>query len=274
MARRRRRSNKQPESRVPAAQSGDTLHPPLGLHAKGGFQEPASSEDAPDLLSSVGTMGGESQVEGGHCSQNDTASKDSLPIEIPDFTSPPIEIVEDYDLIILACPYEDSSACTEILQFLVSKHAISISSPIFKALLAFGESDATNETDTLQLYCDNPSAFSIIFRIIHFCPVEDLFDLDFKSFVRIAILCEEYELHNALRPWMYIWSQKYSKHALDPGYEDWLYISKKFGSGEKLEELVNILANECGAISDCGAYLFRGEKKALTKNWPRDILGK
>ncbi|KAK6519761.1 hypothetical protein TWF506_000059 [Arthrobotrys conoides] len=184
----------------------------------------------------------------------------------------PIEIIQDYDLIVFACPYENSDR--EGLKLLVSRQVLSISSPIFKALLTLSEGVAENETGILQIYCNYPSALSIIFRLLHYDAPEDLFDIDFACFVQIGVLCEEYELHYALRPWMYIWSQKHVQYALDPGYEDWLFISKYFGAGEKLEELIELLVDQCSVISECGTYLLRREEKVSIKHWPQDILGK
>ncbi|KAK6502067.1 hypothetical protein TWF481_009879 [Arthrobotrys musiformis] len=292
MPRRRRRSNKKTEPGDPPNPAEPELRPQLPYSRNGHLPEeevippeiPSTSdtdasvpectrsEESGGTLKSCRVEALEATGSPGRSVETTTEDpgKDSKAVQIPASVGIPIEITKDHDSVIFACPNNDNGL--EVQQFLVSSHILSFSSPIFRAIFDSNQSHDKNETNTVQISCDYPSVLSIVFRLLHFDSVEDLFDIDFALFVQIAVICEEFELHRALRPWMYIWSEKHSKNALEPGYEDWLYISRNFGSGEKLEELIDVLVKECGPISDCGTYFCRGDRKVLTRYWPEDIL--
>ncbi|KAK6352084.1 hypothetical protein TWF730_008915 [Orbilia blumenaviensis] len=150
--------------------------------------------------------------------------------------------------------------------FFVSEDIISMSSSLLKG--------AMTRPGGPNLYIEkiDMAAFYTILRILHFDIQEHFLDIGFKNFVPIVVLCERFKLHRALRPWIHIWLEKYKNRALDPGFEDWLYISTALEPQPKLEVLVNLLSNECSSIGECGTYVLRRGREVPINNWPVVIL--
>ncbi|KAF3316775.1 hypothetical protein TWF173_001438 [Orbilia oligospora] len=103
---------------------------------------------------------------------------------------------------------------------------------------------------------EHPEAFRIILSILHFNPASDTRDINFKTFTRITYLSEMYKWQGVLEVWNNIWLDKYEPHALDPGYEDWLYIANIFDRNNPVESLVTCLGRECYSVEH-GAMLSR-----------------
>ncbi|KAK6349349.1 hypothetical protein TWF730_010097 [Orbilia blumenaviensis] len=109
-----------------------------------------------------------------------------------------------------------------------------------------------------------------ILRIIHFKADDRLFDIDFRSLMIIARICAGYSLQGPLRPWSEIWLRKHESKALLPGYESWLQITDIFGTNKRVEELVELLGDECSGIVEDTAirYGADGSQPVVTINWP------
>ncbi|RVD84025.1 uncharacterized protein DFL_005793 [Arthrobotrys flagrans] len=134
-------------------------------------------------------------------------------------------IVKDYDCTVIISPN------SEVIHFQVSAHTLSCSSVILKGLLrkiteTSGSDDERRKDKVpsvrLELEGD-PILFDMIFRVIHGNAREiPLKNVTFEQFTQIAFLCQRYEWHAALQPWTQYWLEKYEKHALEPGFENWL----------------------------------------------------
>ncbi|KAF3282271.1 hypothetical protein TWF970_001684 [Orbilia oligospora] len=99
--------------------------------------------------------------------------------------------------------------------------------------------------NTLQLEHDEYSLYRIL-SIIHFCcTVDKLHNLDFKAWKGLTVLAETYQWTQVLRPWKSIWVRKHGTSFLLPGYEDWLYLSKVYGSDYQVDALTRTLSLYC-----------------------------
>ncbi|KAF3215906.1 hypothetical protein TWF106_008593 [Orbilia oligospora] len=198
-----------------------------------------------------------------------------------------IQITEQSDFVIIA----EDSATKEIYKFYVSKAVLSISSPYFRSLFQ-------QHSPNVELYADQlaevrglgvkpgelsiagdriklkgtPSAFRSVLSILHFCPEANLLDINFESVRDIAFVAEQYGWTKALQPWSTSWLPIHSKFALYSGFEDWLYVSKVFGTEDRVDELVNALSRRCSFDGEKISRRFYTFSRVLhTELWPSDL---
>ncbi|KAK6513057.1 hypothetical protein TWF506_009220 [Arthrobotrys conoides] len=167
---------------------------------------------------------------------------------------------EDYDLVVSPINGTDQQA----FRYMVSKDVLSVSSsvlrPLIKAIPApindLGASTTARTLRKLDLDGD-PEALRVIFNILHFNADERCRDIEFNTLCQIAILADKYQWQRALQTWSEIWLLLWEKFALDPGYENWIYISQVFNSLNEVERLVELLGKECSAIGVEGLQPYR-----------------
>ena len=75
-------------------------------------------------------------------------------------------------------------------------------------------------------------------------------ELDYKILYRIAILCEQYDCHELVEPWLKSWTIDEDKGIIENGKEEWIYIDWAFGRDKlfdrRVERLVRILRVDSG----------------------------
>ncbi|KAF3312404.1 hypothetical protein TWF173_007205 [Orbilia oligospora] len=200
-------------------------------------------------------------------------------------------LTEDHNFIIL----NNDKRQGRLSKYLVSKDVLSVSSPVLRSLIKPSTRNQTAQaqnqsceninapltaimrTDNiLQLEHDTHSLYKIL-SIIHFCSaVDKLHKLDFKDWKNLTILAETYQWTQALQPWKSIWITKHSASFLLSGYEDWLYLSKVYGSDSQVNTLITTLSlhcrfdgkrisrydNETGSVEVLNTKLWPEERKA------------
>ncbi|KAF3090215.1 hypothetical protein TWF102_009429 [Orbilia oligospora] len=174
-----------------------------------------------------------------------------------------IEIDDDADFVAMVT--EDRYS----FSYLVSRHVLIRSSTIIKSLV----SSMPNDAHTVNLIGDS-NAMNIVLRIIHFHSMDDVFNLTLEEVKKVAILCDRYKWHNVLRPFTRAWLQKYARKALEPGFEDWLFVAKVFECDLWVEDLLLVLAEQCGKPSPRGGFIHRKGVAVPTALWPRHHLAK
>ncbi|KAF3137240.1 hypothetical protein TWF703_005163 [Orbilia oligospora] len=188
---------------------------------------------------------------------------------------------EDYDLIVVVRSQTDQRTFI----YLVSKDILSVSSSVLRPIIRVlpapnGVLGAIATARGLKkLYIDgDPEALRVIFRILHFDADESCRDVEFNTLCQIAILADKYQWQMALQTWSEIWLLLWEKFALDPGYENWLYISKVFNSLNEVEKLVELLGKECSALGVEGfqPYRINGAQNQYlnTELWSVDLINK
>ncbi|KAK6519756.1 hypothetical protein TWF506_000055 [Arthrobotrys conoides] len=169
-------------------------------------------------------------------------------------------LTKEYDFLILNTDKNNG----KLSKFLVSMDILSVSSPVLRSLIKprartqasqtdaqeFGETKAPvnaimRSRNILELEEDE-FALCLILSIIHFCPKEKLKYICFKSLTNVTALVEAYQWKQALQPWCSAWTLNHTASLLQPGYENWLYISRVFSSDYQVHELMALLSIECG----------------------------
>ncbi|KAK6530623.1 hypothetical protein TWF281_007463 [Arthrobotrys megalospora] len=152
--------------------------------------------------------------------------------------------------------------------FLVSSHALSIASRVWRRTLAPQnikdlESQPFEDSDdgTIKvLYVDDidPLALDILFKVIHW-QTEDLPQtLPFDSLRKLAIACDRYDCGKVLNPWPLVWMEEYESKATLPGFEDWIFIAQVLDTrNTKAREISRNMVLEASSVSKCGKYLRR-----------------
>lgn len=118
----------------------------------------------------------------------------------------------------------------------VSRKALSLSSPVFLAMLGVNSKfkEATDKTlncDGAQIISfeeDNFESMTTVTRIMHLQSDQVPMKITFKQLYQVAVLCDKYDLRRCLGPWMDIWTGPYLDCYAKQGFEDWLFISAVF----------------------------------------------
>lgn len=119
----------------------------------------------------------------------------------------------------------------------VSRKVLSISSPVFRAMLGAGgpfkeSTDKEFERDgtrAVSLEDDDFQTMAMMARIMHLQSDKVPDKLSFKQLYQVVILCDKYDLKRCLGPWPKIWATPYLDSYGIEGYEGWLFMSTVFG---------------------------------------------
>ncbi|KAF3192954.1 hypothetical protein TWF225_010821 [Orbilia oligospora] len=150
--------------------------------------------------------------------------------------------------------------------FLVSSHALSIASKVWKLIInprGTKELDIENlvpygAVKIMKLEDDDALALDVIFQIIHLRTDETPAEISFGLLRKIAIVSDKYECGKVLNPWPKLWMRPYENQATSPLYEDWVFIAKAFNSkNTKAKAISKELILEISSKSQCDNYFWR-----------------
>lgn len=121
-------------------------------------------------------------------------------------------------------------------QLQVSSKCLCLASPVFRAMLApsshFQEAEAlreaTNSPVVIELEGDNYDALVVILNILHLRTRNVPNTVSVDLLYDIAVVCNKYDVAEALVPWLSMWRTGFTDLTGGPGYERWLVISWVF----------------------------------------------
>jgi hypothetical protein len=87
-------------------------------------------------------------------------------------------------------------------------------------------------------------AILLVLRVMHHANSDVPHIITFRELVDIAEVCEMYEVHNVLIPWLGLWMPRLEKLALHPGFEDWFLVAWTFRVPEVFKSLSRVLIYE------------------------------
>ncbi|EGX53246.1 hypothetical protein AOL_s00006g507 [Orbilia oligospora ATCC 24927] len=166
------------------------------------------------------------------------------------------------------------------IRYLVIGHILRVISPIWEKCLDPSSPfksekvvyDNGQDMTALHLEDDNPDCLLNLFRCTHFQYSDVPTTLDFHDLKELAIICDKYDCAQVLKPWLGNWLAPWESCVLEPGYEDWLFISKVFNHTNKVEELLSLLSNVSSSLSTCGSYFKRAERDVSVEMIPKPML--
>lgn len=131
----------------------------------------------------------------------------------------------------------------------VSRKALSLSSPVFLAMLGANSKfkEATDRTldhsgvQVVSFEDDNFETMTIIARIIHLQSDKVPATITFKQLYQVAVMCDKYDLKRCLGPWTNIWATPYLDCYKRQGYEEWLFMSIVFQYDDLFKEVTRHL---------------------------------
>jgi hypothetical protein len=167
----------------------------------------------------------------------------------------------------------------EVITGKVSSSAMSLASPVWKKFIfppfrqlrsdrkATGEAttngDATTEgqgssraakkqkrpdhsmpVETLDFTSDDSDALLVLLRIAHMKFKKIPTSLSYDRLVNLAILCDEYDCADLVRPWFKTWFRNEISESCRDGREKWLFIAWVFGRERAFDSLSKKLLKE------------------------------
>lgn len=163
---------------------------------------------------------------------------------------------------------------------IVSRKALSLSSPVFLAMLGkdskFQETKNRNydenDVQIISFPDDNLLAMVTVARIIHLQSDQVPGEVSFQQLYQIAVLCDKYDLKRCLGPWIDIWSKPYLDSYTLEGFQGWLFMSKVFQYRGLFKEMTRhlILNSE---VSETGEHVI-GKGRGISARVATPIIGK
>jgi hypothetical protein len=155
-------------------------------------------------------------------------------------------------------------------RFQVSSKAMCLASPVWKAMFTGGCKETTAEE--ISFPEADPNALSITLRIAHLQFKDLPSSLNFKELLRLAAICDEYDLVKIVRPFLAKWIEPFERLALKNGYpEEWLLVAWTFGNREVFGSITRriLLCARTNADGQC-----LNEKNRILEDFmPSDIIG-
>ncbi|KAF3090217.1 hypothetical protein TWF102_009431 [Orbilia oligospora] len=247
-------------SQNPAPESSPPVLTPVSSHAHETF--PASTT-SPQLKVDTEENTLVPKEESANASISEAPKAERVENVFDGFDGPKVRkylLTEDHNFVIL----NNDKPRGRLSKYLVSKDVLSVSSPVLRSLIKPSTRNQTTQAqkqgceninapptaimradNILQLEHDTHSLYRIL-SIIHFCStVDKLHKLGFKDWKDLTVLAETYQWTQALQPWKSIWITNHGALFLMPGYEDWLYLSKVYGSDYQVDVLITTLSLYC-----------------------------
>jgi hypothetical protein len=136
----------------------------------------------------------------------------------------------------------------ETVTFKVSSHSLSFASPVWKRLIfppfhqiIYSSSDESKKSNAVEAFPDieldftenNTDALLILLQLAHLQFSNIPKTLPYKTLLRVAILCDQYDCRRLVNPWVKEWTRKdwnalWNELQL-PFLEGWLFIAWYFG---------------------------------------------
>ena len=121
------------------------------------------------------------------------------------------------------------SSGDEVTLIRVHSQVLSLASPVFAAMLSpkFAEGQTLEDdkgmvdsTTTIELPDDDPTAMSLLCKTLHF--KEEAAQRTFyppNILMRLAAICDKYNMSRALSPWSHIWIENYPQESQDDRFK-------------------------------------------------------
>lgn len=143
-------------------------------------------------------------------------------------------------------------------RFQVSSTILCLGSPVFRAMLGveskfreavdLSKRDTAREPFELSLKDDDPNAMAVILRILHFKHNWIPKKLTPERLYDIAIICDKYDLGQALENWLTRWTPESFTGTITP--DQWLFIAYVLGKAAEFKSLSQELILRCTSDSD------------------------
>ncbi|KAK6334163.1 hypothetical protein TWF696_002665 [Orbilia brochopaga] len=170
-------------------------------------------------------------------------------------------------------------------RYLVSSQILRVVSPVWRRYLdpdtPFRKMTDTQEvngrTHTVMALAaddDDPDTLLAVLAVLHFSADGVPAKIDFGQLRAFAVLCDKYDCVHVLRMWSRSWLNQWAGVALEPGYEDWLFVAKVFGDERNVQELEARLIEESSSLSECGSYFLRSGVEVSTALIPEGVLNR
>lgn len=136
----------------------------------------------------------------------------------------------------------------ERIVFQVSSHALGFASPVWKKFLfpPFPSTmdEAAKDGINIDFTDDNGEAVLLLLNIAHlqFNKICTDKPLPYQLLLQVAILCDQYDCVQLVRPWLSQWMTNEIEEANKIGQERWLFISWVFGREDVFRRLATRLA--------------------------------
>ena len=141
------------------------------------------------------------------------------------------EIVSDGDLEVSFSGFTNDQG--RVTALLVSREMICRGSLVFKSMVADGSPWLENQQPAgrcqrVDLADDDPDVMEIVMNVLHYKRREVPLKVSFDTLESLAILCDKYDLLEALGVWPEMWARSHIACIEHPDKVTWLFIASTF----------------------------------------------
>jgi hypothetical protein len=155
---------------------------------------------------------------------------------------------------------------------LVSSKALSLASPVFKAMFdgrfAEGQNLSPDSPRVLQLLDDAPTPMITLCSIAHMNTVDLKFAPNLVALADLAVLCDKYNCAEAVRGWCQLWVLQLTSQIGVPGYEKLILVTYMFDMPEEFHKVTQKWLCDYS----CGSTVFHGDHFVPSKVFGRLFL--
>ncbi|KAG4438578.1 hypothetical protein IFR05_005953 [Cadophora sp. M221] len=121
---------------------------------------------------------------------------------------------------------------------------MAIASPVWNKFLFSPWADESSNVTELNFSEDDGEAVLTLLNIAHskFCDVPKT--LDYKQLYQVSLLCEQYDCHTLVEPWLEDWLQNEIKDVNLFATVEWLHIAWAFGKEDIFRRRAEILVRQ------------------------------
>jgi hypothetical protein len=155
---------------------------------------------------------------------------------------------------------------------LVSSKALSLASPVFKAMFdgrfAEGQNLSPDSPRVLQLLDDAPTPMMTLCSIAHMNTVDLKFAPNPVALADLAVLCDKYNCAEAVRGWCQLWVLQLTSQIGVPGYGKLILVTYMFDMPEEFHKVTQKWLCDYS----CGSTVFHGDHFVPSKVFGRLFL--
>ncbi|KAK0119384.1 hypothetical protein ONS95_010836 [Cadophora gregata] len=143
---------------------------------------------------------------------------------------------------------------------MVATQAMVLASPVWEKFIFPPWSNESSKVKEIDFSGDDGEAMLILLNIAHlqFCYVPN--ELHYLLLYQIAILCEQYDCHAILKPWLESWLKNEPNDLYAIGKEEWIYIAWAFGRENYFRSKATLLLLHIELHQDGSPFVFYGTK--------------
>ena len=181
--------------------------------------------------------------------------------------SPTIPIDPNGDLTLIV------GADDDVRMFLVSSKALTLASPVWRAMLSTRNGFKEAGSEEISFPDDKSEALFIVLLTCHLRFQVVPKKVEFKTLMDLCTVCDKYDCISLLQPWFSAWMSPWLKHVGQHGYEGWAFIAWVIGDVDIFKRAIDHVVLNC-KMDESGQCLTKDGNEVLDDLLTHGLTGR